>query len=152
MARQIALQRAWLIISDVDLASGEMIVRQLHTIIEVFSRAADVQNVHESGMTARDRLKCRHAFELAEKRALAFECAAINNFNCAQRAGDSSRHPDLAVSAVPDHAQRFVIGNNWDFRGNLVRNEFDFTQVPRAKQLRSPDINVDPSDRSSPAI
>src|SRR5204863_7038837 len=112
-----------------------MIVRQFHAVIKIFVGPADVQNVDKPGVSARDRFERGHSFELAQKRAFAFKSAAINNFYRAQRAGDCSRQPNLAISAAPDHAQQFVIGNDWDLSGNLFGNGGDFTQAMTARQF-----------------
>src|SRR5882762_8236032 len=72
---EITLQCPRLVARDVDLAPGHVIVRQLHTVIEIFVRTPDVENVDEAGVPARDRLESRHAFELAPECALTFECA-----------------------------------------------------------------------------
>ena len=87
-----------------------------------------MQDVDKAGMRARDRLEARHAVELAFESAFAFESAAMDHFHGPQRAGQAACQPNLAVSAATDHAQNFVIGNNWNLRG-LVRNERDFTQA-----------------------
>src|SRR4029453_1847250 len=78
-------------------------------------------------MHARDRLKSRHPFEFPEKRAFAFEGAAVDDFHRAKRTGHSPRQPNLAVSAAPDHAQHFVIGNDWYLSRNLIGNERFYT-------------------------
>ena len=60
---------------DVDLAAGHVIVGQLHDVIEILARAADMQDVDETGMRARDRLETRHALETrVEKRARFRRC------------------------------------------------------------------------------
>src|SRR5262245_677335 len=99
-----------------------MIVRQLHAVIEILGGPSDVQNVDEAGMRARNGLKRRHPFEFPEKRAFAFERAAVDNFHRAERTGNSPREPDLAVSAAPDHAHQFVIGNYGYLCRNLIGN------------------------------
>src|SRR5256885_6935790 len=111
-----------------------MVVRQLHAVIEIFVRPADVQDVDEPGVPARDGFKGGHSFELPQKRAFALKRAAINNLYRAQRAGDRSGQPNLAISAAPDHAQQFVIGNDWDLSGNLFGNGGDFTQGASLRQ------------------
>src|ERR1700730_2595360 len=115
-----------------------MIVRQLHAVIEIFVRAADVQDVDEPGMPARDRFEGGHSFEFPQERPLALKRAAINNFYSAQRTADRSRQPDFAISAPPDHAKEFVVRNEWDLSGNLVGNGRDFTQAASARQLCRP--------------
>ena len=112
-----------------------MIVGQLHAVIEIIGSPADVQNVDESGMRARDRFKCGHAFEFPEKRALGFKCAAVNHFDRAKRAGHRPRQPNLTVSAAANHAHQLVIGNNRYLSGNLIGNGSNFTQAPGAKQF-----------------
>src|SRR2546429_3429971 len=132
-----------------------MVVRQLHAVIEIFVRPADVEDVDEPGMPARDRFKGGHSLKLAQERTLALKRAAINNLYRAQRAGDRSGQPDLAISTAPYHAQQFVIGNDWDLSGNLFGNGGDFTQAMTARQfrrVRSPELHVDLSGRVSPAL
>src|SRR6266508_5391610 len=85
-------------------------------------------------MRARNWLERRHALELALKRALAFERAAINNLHRAKCPGEAAGQPDFAVRAAPDHAQHFVVGNERDFRGSFVGDERDFTQSASARQ------------------
>src|SRR4029077_2141635 len=87
-------------------------------------------------MPARDRLEGGHSFELTQERPLALKRAAINNFHRAECTGDRPGQPNLAISAAPDHAQEFVIGNNWDLSGNLFGNGRDFTQAPSVRQLQ----------------
>ena len=99
-----------------------MIVRQLHAVIEILGRSSDVQDVDKAVMGARNWLERRHPFEFPEKRALAFERAAVDNFHRAKCAGHSPRQPNLTVSAAPDYAQQFVIGNDWYLVRNLVGN------------------------------
>ena len=135
LATEIALQRARLVMSSVDLAAGQMVVRQFHTIIEVIARPADVQNVDKPGVLARDRLERGHSFELAAERALTLECAAVNNFYRTQCASDRARQPNLAVRAAPDHAQHFVVGNDWNLCRNFLRNDRDFTRVMWQRQF-----------------
>src|ERR1700693_5726544 len=112
-----------------------MVVRQLHAVIEILVGPTDVQDVDETGVFARDRLKRGHAFELPQKGALALKRAAINNFHRAQRARHRPGQPNLAIGAAPDHAQEFVVGNDWDLSGNLVGNGRDFTQAATLKQF-----------------
>ena len=129
MQRQIAVQGSGLVIENVNVATSQVIVGQLHDVIKIFARPADVQNVYEPGMRPRDRFKGGHALKLSLKRALTFERAAINNFHRPQRTGQTARQPDFSISAATDHAQNFVVGNNWNSGGNFVGNERDFTQA-----------------------
>jgi hypothetical protein len=48
----VTLERARRVIDDVDVAAGHVIVGQLHDVIQIFSRLTNVQNVHESGVSA----------------------------------------------------------------------------------------------------
>ena len=136
LSLQFAFQRARFVIDDVYVAASQMIVGQLHDVIKVLARATYMQNVDETGVRTRDRFEAGHAFEFTSKRALAFERAAINNFDRPQCAGESARQPNFSVSAAADHAQHLVVGNNWNFGRNFVGNERDFTQAPRAKQFQ----------------
>ena len=104
MPREIGFQRARFVTKDIDSAPGELIVGQLHRVVQIIGSPADVQNVHESGVRARDRLKCRHAFEFPQKSAFAFKRAAVNDFDRAKRAGHRAREPNFTVSAAADHA------------------------------------------------
>ena len=115
-----------------------MVVGQFHDVVEIFAGAADVQDVNEPSVCARDRLKARHPLELALKRALAFEGAAINHLHRPDCSSQTSRQPDFAVSAAPDYSQHFVIRNN----GNVRRGE---------GRLRCAVFNV-VSDRADPNI
>src|SRR6516225_1357211 len=112
-----------------------MIVRQFHAVIEIMGSPPDMQNVHESGVCAGDRLERGHAFEFPQKCALAFKRPAIDNFDRAERAGHRPRQPNLTVSAAADHAQQLVIGNNRYLSGNLIGNGPNFTQAPDTKQF-----------------
>src|SRR4029453_13899098 len=114
---------------------SQMIVGQLHDVIKVFARATYMQNVDEAGMRTREWVESENAFEFTSKCALAFERAAINNFDRPQRAGESARQPNFSVSAATDHSQHLVVGNNRNFGRNFVGNERDFTQAPGAKQF-----------------
>ena len=91
LSLQFAIQRARLVFDDVYVATAQMIVGQLHDVVKVLAREADVQDVDETGMRTRDRFEAGHAFEFASKRALALERAAINNFHRPQCAGESAR-------------------------------------------------------------
>src|ERR1700730_19032155 len=102
---------------DVDLAAGHVIVGQLHDVIEIIVRTPDMQDVDETGVRARYRFESGHALKLALKRALTFERRTIDHFHRAQSAGQSTRQPNLAISAAADHAQHFVLGNYWRFGG-----------------------------------
>src|SRR5439155_7042808 len=100
----------------------------------------------------------RHAFEFAQKRALALKRAAVNNFYRAQRAGDGPGQPNLAISAAPDHAQKFVIRNDGNLSGNFDGR--DFTQGWRPRQFlegRAPPrliqkVTTEPDPPSFPAL
>jgi hypothetical protein len=117
-----------------------MIVRQLHAVVEMLAGPTDVKNVDETGVLAGDGLERGHAFELAKERTLAFKRAPINNLDRAQTAGHRPRHPNFAISATTDHTQEFVIGNNRNLSGNLVRNDADFT---RSRPLRQRVVAAD---------
>src|SRR5439155_22668570 len=93
-------------------------------------------------MPARDRLEGGHSFELTQERPLVIKWVAINDSDGAECAGDRPRQPNLAISAAPDHAQEFVIGNNWDLSGNLFGNSRDFTQAASARQLCRPQMSI----------
>src|SRR5205807_9246846 len=125
------------VIDDLNCAAGDMVVRHLHTIIKIFGGAADMKDVDESGVPARDRLECRHSFKFAQKRAFTFKRAAVDNLHRPQCARDCSCYPNLAVSAAPDHSQKLVIGNDWNLGGNVVGNGGDFTQTSGWRQFWS---------------
>ena len=95
-----------------------MVVGQFHDVVETLGGAADVQDVNESSVGSRDRLEARHPLKLALKGAFAFEGAAINHFHRPYCTSQTSRQPDFAVSAAPNHAQNFVIRNDGKLRGN----------------------------------
>jgi len=57
--REIGLQRARFVAVNIDLAPAQMIVRQLHAVIEIIGGSSDVQDVDEAGMRAREMgLEC----------------------------------------------------------------------------------------------
>ena len=122
MPREVAFQGTRFVFDDVDLTASQMIVGQLHAVIKIIGSPADVKNVNEPSVRARDGFECRHAFELPQKRTLRFKRATVHNFNRAKCAGHRPRQPNLTVSAAPDHAQQFVIGNNWYLSRNLFGN------------------------------
>ena len=102
---QLTIQCARFVMNNVDLASGDVIVGQLHRVIEIIVRPSDVQDVDKSGVRARDRFEGGHAVKLALKRTLTFERAPVNDLHRAQSAGERAGEPDLAIRAAPDHAQ-----------------------------------------------
>ena len=57
MPREIGLQRARFVAANIDLARVQMIVRQLHAVVEILRGPSDVQDVDKAGMRARDRLE-----------------------------------------------------------------------------------------------
>src|SRR3954462_4961729 len=111
---QITFERAGLVTDAVDIAPGDVVVGQLHYIIQVITGSADMQDIDESIMGARDRLQCRHPREFAFERSFAFKRDAVNHLYRPPSTGWASRQPDLAISAASDHAKNFVIRNRWD--------------------------------------
>src|SRR6202022_2230187 len=93
-------------------------------------------------MPARDWFEGGHSFELTQESPLALKCAVVNDFHRAQCARHRPGQPNLAISAAPDHAQKFVIGNNWDLSGNLFGNGRNFTQATTARQLCRPWMSI----------
>ena len=128
VAREIGPQRARFVAANIDFAPLQMIVRQLHAVIEIISGSPDVQDVDKAVMRARDRLERRHPFEFSEKRTFAFERAAVDDFYRAERTGYRAGQPNLTVSAAPDYAQQFVIGDDWYLSRNLIGNGRFYTR------------------------
>ena len=95
------------------------------------------QDVDKPCMRARNGLESRHSFEFPEKRAFAFECAAVNDLYRTKRADHSARQPNLTVSAAPNHAEQFVIGNDWNLSRNLIGNGRFYTSGTREAILGS---------------
>ena len=58
MSCEIGPQCARFVAANIDLAPVQMIVRQLHAVIEIIGGSSDVQDVDEAGMRARDGLEC----------------------------------------------------------------------------------------------
>ena len=114
-----------------------MVVGQFHDVVEILGGAADVQDVNESSVGARDRLEARHPLKLALKRALTFEGAAINHLYRPYCTSQTSRQPDFAVSAAPNYAQNFVIRNDGKLRGNGMFRRAVFHFVSD-----EPDLNI----------
>ena len=118
MARQITFQGARFVLNAVDAATGQVIVGQLHDVVQVVARSTDVQNVDEPIVGARDRFECRHALELALKCALAFEGDARHHFYRAPCAGKAARQPDFTIRAATNDAEDLMIRDEWDLWGN----------------------------------
>src|SRR6266550_6043780 len=131
MTREIGFQRARLVSFDIDSAPDQMIVGQLQRVIKIIVSSADVQNVDEPGVCARDRLERGHAFEFSQKGAFAFKCAAVYHLDRAKRPGHRPRQPNLTVSAAANHTQHFVIGNNRYLSENSVGNPRFYTSRGR---------------------
>ena len=95
--------------------SRHRLVRQFHHV-EKIARViapADLQDIHNAAMGARDRLELEQAFELALEMLDALKALAVDNFHRAQCADGVARQPYLAISTTPDQAQQFVVGNDW---------------------------------------
>ncbi len=114
MPIDLALQGARRVIEHIDLPAGHVIVGQLHDVIEIRARLADMKDVDKPLMRARDRLEAAHPLELALEGAIAIESIPMHHLHRPERAGQGPRQPDLAIGAAPDHAQHFVIGNDRD--------------------------------------
>ena len=109
----IAPQSLWRVPRSVDISTADAIVGQFHHVIKKTSCVVttDMENVDEAIMGARNRLERRHAGEFTIEGTFALEGASMNHFHRAQCAGQTARHPNLAISAAPDNAQHFMIGD-----------------------------------------
>ena len=95
------------------------IVRQFHHVIEIADVivAADLQDIHQTVVGAGERLEPEQALEFAFEMLGVLETLAVDDLHRAQRADGVARHPDFAVSAVPNQAQQLVIGDLHRLRG-----------------------------------
>ena len=85
---QLRLERLRRVTSNLDLGAADLIIGQLHHVIEKSARDAppDVQDIDEAFMRARDRFEGRHTLELAIEGALRFEGGTVNDLYRSQRA------------------------------------------------------------------
>ena len=110
---QLCLQSLRGVTGDLDLRARDLIVGEFHHVIKEPARhtAADVENIDEPVVRAGDRLERRHSLKLPVESALALEGVPINHLHRPQRSGQAARQPNLAVTAPPDDAEHFMIGN-----------------------------------------
>ena len=110
---QLRLERFRCVTSDLDLSAADLIIGQFHHVIEEAARhaPADMEDIDEAIVRARDRFEGRHAFEFAIESALALEGVAINHLHRPQCSRQAARQPDFAVGSAPDDAEHLVIGN-----------------------------------------
>jgi hypothetical protein len=57
VSREIGLQCARFVASNIDPAPVQMIVRQFHAVVEILGGPSDVQDVDKARMPSRDRLE-----------------------------------------------------------------------------------------------
>ncbi|MEZ5327885.1 MAG: hypothetical protein R3F19_22800 [Verrucomicrobiales bacterium] len=89
------------------------VVRQLHHVVEAaaFLVDADLEDVDQRFVPARNRLETAHALELPQVGPLVGEAFAADNLDRAPGAQCVFRQPDLPVSTPPDEVQQNVIVN-----------------------------------------
>jgi hypothetical protein len=95
-----------------------VVVGKFHDVIEILPGPADVENVNETVVSARNRLERGHALKLALEGAFAFEGDPVDDFNRAPGTGKGAGHPNLAIGAATDDAENLMIRNEWDLRRN----------------------------------
>jgi hypothetical protein len=88
-------------------------VRQFHHVVEASCLivSPDVQHLHESFVSARNRFVFENAVKFALVRSVLLESRAINDFDRAQRAQRIARQPNFAISTGANAVQKIVIGN-----------------------------------------
>src|SRR5439155_20993163 len=100
------------------VVGGVRVVRQLHHIIKITSIivAADLEDVHETLVSAGDRFEFLDAAEFTLVRSVMCESLPVDNFHSAIGAQSIPREPDFTVAAASDLTDEFVIGNicEWD--------------------------------------
>ena len=99
-------------VADVRAVLG--IVRQLHHAVvkAALLIPADVQDVHEAGMPARDRLELLDALKLAVEGAGEFKVLTPDDLHGTQRARDALSQPHFAIGPGADALEQRVVGND----------------------------------------
>src|SRR5438477_3115623 len=87
----LRFERSRLVARNLDLGAADFIVSQFHYVIEkaAGNAPADVENIDEAVVRARDWFEGRHPLELAIERALGFKRVAVNDLHrakCARQA------------------------------------------------------------------
>src|SRR5580765_1769114 len=91
-------------------------VRQFHHVIEIAFGVipSDVEQRQLTWMLAGDSLEPLNALELAFDWTFVLERVTPDNLRRAQRSGGfATSQPDVAIGAVTDAPQQFIIGNAW---------------------------------------
>ena len=107
-------------------------VRQLHHVVEIILRAADLEDVHQPFVRTRDRLELLDAFELALERPGVLERGAVNDLDRAQRSQFVARQPHFPVAAATDAPEQFVIGNAGRWSGGMLER----WSIENARRIR----------------
>ena len=89
------------------------VIPQLHDVEKAARRVikADLENVDEALMGARDGFEFAYARELTFERFLIAERVPVDDFYRAIDAHGVDRQPDFAIAAKPDPANQCVMGN-----------------------------------------
>ena len=92
---------------------GVRVVRQLHHIIKITSIivAADLEDVHETLVSAGDRFEFLDAAEFTLVRSVMCESLPVDNFHSAIGAQSTLREPDFPIAAPSNFADQFVVRN-----------------------------------------
>src|SRR5262245_1371798 len=94
-----------------DRSIGACGVRKLHDVKEATRGiiATDVQDINDTRVRARDRLKLNDPSKLAFVRTIAGKLFAPNNLHRVKPAGDTARQPDIPVAAAANAPKQFMI-------------------------------------------
>ena len=108
----VGAQGAWLVFHRVDVAAAIGIIAEFHHVIVerlAIRAAADVQDVHQRRVIAREWLELQDAFKLTLEAAFVLEILAPHHFHRAQCASDATCQPYFPVGAAADLAEHLVI-------------------------------------------
>jgi hypothetical protein len=107
-----------MIIFGIDVLAGVAVIGAGHDVVENAGGfiVADLQNIYDALVLARNGLKTADAFELAFVGAGIVEAVTEDELHGAQFAERSFCQPNIAVAAAVDAAQQCVLGDG-DGRG-----------------------------------
>ena len=82
--------------------------------------AANVENVHQPVVSARNRFEFLQTLKLAVEILRAIETVAPNDLHGAQGADDAACQPNLAITTGSDGAQQFEVGDVRSWRSESI--------------------------------
>lgn len=110
----VAAQRARHVVRWVNMDTGAGVVRQFHDVVIERRRlraTADVENVHEPRVIARDGLVIQNPFKLPDEGAFVLEILAPHDLDGAESPRERTCEPYFPVGAFPNARQNLQVGN-----------------------------------------